>query len=56
MRDKHGNWHWLYCKESVFEKSRWNTQTIFGITVDITDRKNKEALLARKGTPIAVVC
>ena len=44
MKDKSGNWHWFYCKESVFLRSAdGGPKQIFGITTDITDRKNAEA-------------
>jgi PAS domain S-box-containing protein len=43
MRDKSGNWHWLYCKETIFLRdSEGKPKQIFGITSDVTERKNAE--------------
>jgi PAS domain S-box-containing protein len=43
MKDKGGNWHWLYCKESVFLRKPDKTpKQIFGVTIDITERKKAE--------------
>ncbi len=43
MKDKNGNWHWLYTKESIFlRKPDGTPKQIFGITNDITERKKVE--------------
>ncbi|MDX2046001.1 MAG: PAS domain S-box protein [Chitinophagaceae bacterium] len=43
MKDKNGNWHWFYSKESVFlRKADGTPKQIFGITTNITERKKAE--------------
>ena len=40
MKDKAGNWRWLYSKESVFLRtSNGETKQIFGISNDISEQK-----------------
>lgn len=47
MKDNLGNWHWLYCKEHIFlRKTDGTPKQIFGVTVDITDRKLTEEKLS----------
>jgi PAS domain S-box-containing protein len=49
MKDKKGNWHWLYCKESIFlRKPDGTPKQIFGVTTDITERKKAEDKLIEK--------
>ena len=41
MHDRHGNWHWLHSKDTVFERDSSGKPTqILGITQDITKTKN----------------
>lgn len=48
MRDRNGNWHWLYCKESIFLRNQDGTpKQIFGVTFDITERKRAEELIQK---------
>jgi PAS domain S-box-containing protein len=43
MRDKNEEWHWLYCKESIFLRNQdGSPKQVFGITSDITERKKIE--------------
>ncbi|MES1198114.1 MAG: PAS domain S-box protein, partial [Chitinophagaceae bacterium] len=43
MCDKKGDWHWLYCKESIFlRKQNGDPKQIFGIASDITVKKKIE--------------
>ena len=46
MKHKNGEWHWLYCKESVFLRNSDKTPIqIFGIATDVTeDQKAKQAI------------
>jgi PAS domain S-box-containing protein len=49
MRDKNGEWHWLYCKESIFLRDPdGNPKQIFGITSDITERKKIEDEISKE--------
>lgn len=49
MRDINGNWHWMLSKESVYSRDAGGTPVLlFGIAVDITERKNREAILIEK--------
>lgn len=49
MRDNNGNWHWMLSKESVYSRDAAGTPVLlFGIAVDITERKNREAILIEK--------
>jgi PAS domain S-box-containing protein len=43
MKDKQVQWHWLYCKESIYlRKPDGSPKQIFGIATDITESKNAE--------------
>jgi PAS domain S-box-containing protein len=43
MRDKENNWHWFYCKESIFSRTAdGKPKEIFGIATNITKRKQSE--------------
>ncbi len=43
LRDKKGNWRWMYCKESIFSRNPDGVpRQIFGIITDITERKKNE--------------
>lgn len=65
MRDKKGDWHWLYCKESIFlRKSDGTPKQIFGVTSDITGSKKaaEDLRLAHQrlthhlhNTPLAII-
>jgi PAS domain S-box-containing protein len=46
MRDKEGNWHWLFCKESIFLRNTdGSPRQIFGVSSDITEKKETELRL-----------
>jgi PAS domain S-box-containing protein len=43
MRDKESNWHWFYCRESIFSRTvDGKPKEIFGIATNITKRKQAE--------------
>ncbi len=49
MKDKSGNWHWFLSKESVYLRdSTGKPMQIFGNATDITENKNREAVLIEK--------
>ncbi len=49
MSDKNENWRWLESKETVYLRdAAGNPVQIFGVATDITERKNREAVLAEK--------
>jgi PAS domain S-box-containing protein len=48
MKDKAGNWRWLYSKESIFLRTPdGEPKQIFGISNDITERKKVEIELQK---------
>ncbi len=48
MKNKKGNWVWLYTKESIFKRlDNGKPSLIFGITTDITERKKIEQELIK---------
>ncbi len=48
MKHKNGSWRWVYTEGSVFERNNnGDIELIINISVDITDRKNKEAQLEK---------
>ena len=48
MKNKKGNWVWLYTKESIFKRlDNGKPSQIFGITTDITERKKIEQELIK---------
>ncbi len=43
MKNKNGDWHWLWSKESIFKRDdQGNPTQIFGLISDITERKKAE--------------
>jgi len=49
MRHRNGSLHWLFAKESIFlRKPDGSPKQIFGITLDITERKETELKLDRE--------
>ncbi len=54
MRDKNGEWHWFYFKESIFlRKPDGIPKQIFGITSNITERKRTEDLIRNSEAQLA---
>jgi PAS domain S-box-containing protein len=49
MQDKNQQWHWLYCKESVFLRTNNGMpKQLFGIAADITEAKKIENEIAKE--------
>lgn len=54
MRDKNGEWHWFYSKESIFlRKPEGIPKQIFGITSNITEQKKAENLIRNSEAQLA---
>ncbi|MBE9046911.1 diguanylate cyclase [Pleurocapsales cyanobacterium LEGE 10410] len=54
MQDRHGNWHWLHSKDTVFERNVLGQPTqILGITQDITETKRIQSEAARLNLELA---
>ncbi|MGB7086059.1 MAG: diguanylate cyclase, partial [Phormidesmis sp.] len=46
FRHRQGNWRWLLCRETVFQRDEHSYPTqIFGTAIDITERKHAEMAL-----------
>ena len=48
MKDKAGNWRWLFSRDTVFKKDEYgNNEELIGIVQDITEKKQAEESLKR---------
>lgn len=48
MKSKNGGWVWLYSRESIYKRNKkGNPLQIFGLTIDITEKKQLETKLEK---------
>jgi PAS domain S-box-containing protein len=56
MRDKQGNWHWLYSRDRILSRTADGTpKQVLGTAIDITERKQLEIALRTSETRLKSV-